>query len=56
MFCVSHGVLNVSQFAHGREELRPVPRHPKYKTEVRGPCMHAMRTQLQQCMLRNSDS
>lgn len=22
------------QFAHGREELRPVPRHPKYKTEV----------------------
>jgi hypothetical protein len=24
------------QFAHGREELRPVQRHPKYKTEVRG--------------------
>ncbi len=22
------------QFAHGREELRPVQRHPKYKTEV----------------------
>ncbi|EFN56478.1 hypothetical protein CHLNCDRAFT_15825, partial [Chlorella variabilis] len=22
------------QFAHGREELRPVLRHPKYKTEV----------------------
>ncbi|GFH05584.1 uncharacterized protein HaLaN_00070, partial [Haematococcus lacustris] len=22
------------QFAHGAEELRPVPRHPKYKTEV----------------------
>lgn len=23
------------QFAHGREDLRPVQRHPKYKTEVR---------------------
>lgn len=22
------------QFAHGPEELRPVPRHPKYKTEL----------------------
>lgn len=22
------------QFAHGREELRPVVRHPKYKTEI----------------------
>ena len=22
------------QFAHSREELRPVNRHPKYKTEV----------------------
>lgn len=22
------------QFAHGREELRPVMRHPKYKTEI----------------------
>lgn len=22
------------QFAHGREELRPVARHPKYKTEI----------------------
>ncbi|GFH20116.1 CCCH-type Zn-finger protein [Haematococcus lacustris] len=22
------------QFAHGAEELRPVPRHPKYKTEA----------------------
>ena len=23
------------QFAHGSHELRPVQRHPKYKTEVR---------------------
>lgn len=23
------------QFAHGEQELRPVTRHPKYKTEVR---------------------
>ena len=22
------------QFAHGNHDLRPVPRHPKYKTEV----------------------
>ncbi|CAM6051116.1 unnamed protein product, partial [Sphagnum compactum] len=22
------------QFAHGNEDLRPVPRHPKYKTEI----------------------
>ncbi|KAF9648520.1 hypothetical protein BDM02DRAFT_3082669, partial [Thelephora ganbajun] len=22
------------QFAHGEEELRKVPRHPKYKTEI----------------------
>lgn len=25
---------NKCQFAHGKEELRPVARHPKYKTEV----------------------
>lgn len=22
------------QFAHGKEEIRPILRHPKYKTEV----------------------
>ena len=26
--------LSFSQFSHGRDELRPVLRHPKYKTEV----------------------
>jgi hypothetical protein len=29
------------QFAHGREELRPVQRHPKYKTEVGMHIAHA---------------
>lgn len=28
------GPASSLQFAHGREELRPVVRHPKYKTEV----------------------
>ena len=30
-----HGTAWRAQFAHGQDELRPVMRHPRYKTEVR---------------------
>ena len=30
----NHFPFSYVQFAHGKEELRPVARHPKYKTEV----------------------
>lgn len=39
------------QFAHGREELRPVQRHPKYKTEVRM-CKRNKQIQLQALVLQ----